>query len=283
MAEDREGVGSEDLQQDDDVDQKPGAVQQQQQQQQKEKKPWGFVALDIETTGANMFDDEMFAVGWAYGSGYDDVVTGKCILNLKKPAKKTWEFFWNQRGWESRCWQEFWSKNEETLNLLQMQADCDNADDMAARINDALKSVESAFEKYTVVTDTLAFDIPWINALLYSNTYAGLGYRRDGSYNRGIGGLEVDSYLMGIYGLDLTDLSQAKEKPWLSDPYYVADAGARPPHDHDPENDAKNILYQFFNARDAASRKRKREGEDECAGKKLRTGGDDIEKKSKEG
>jgi hypothetical protein len=249
------------------IDPDTGRARKELQEESRKKKPYGFIAFDIETTGADVFTDKMFAVGWAYGSCKEDVVTGKCILDLKKPKDKSWSFFWFQKQWESRCWNEFWSENEPTLDALQDEravkaqprsrwCNCDNA--MAFWVASALQEAEETFEKYTVITDTIAFDTVWLTNLLCSCKLPGLNYKRDGTFNRGIGGIEVDSYLMGIFGLKLNCRDARNglkiRKPWEKDLDYAKAMEGAPPHDHDPENDAHNILYQFFCAADAAGR-----------------------------
>lgn len=223
-----------------------------------EKKPVGFLTFDIEATGANVFTNKMLAIGWAYGSCSGDVVTGKICLDLNKPTNTLWEDLWKERGWETRCWTEFWSKYTDVLDGLQVPDLISDSKGMAWVVNNVLQVVDDTFERYTIVSDTLAFDSVWITNLLHEHGYHGLMYRRDGSYNRGIGGIEVDSYLMGVYGVQLDDLEGRKDDPWSRDPLYIH--APSPPHDHDPENDAHHILCSLFNALNANSRfKRKRD------------------------
>jgi hypothetical protein len=219
------------------------------------KKPVGFLVFDIESTGANVFTNRIFAIGWAYGSCPDDVVGGKILIDLGKPKDVSWEAFWDQCGWEKRCWDEFWSKNVSTLDALQSWDgdDIPHSDSSAAfSVSAVMQEVEDLFDRYTIVTDTIAFDTVWLTNLLYDNGFHGLAYRRDGNYNRGIGGIEVDSYLMGVYGVQLEDENDRKTKPWTGDPLYKSTI--RPPHDHDPKNDAHHILCSLFDALNANKR-----------------------------
>jgi hypothetical protein len=123
---------------------------------------------------------------------------------------------------------------------------------LAAAVDAVMQKVDDSFERYTVVSDTIAFDTVWLTNLLYKHGAHGLAYRRDGNYNRGIGGVEVDSYLMGVYGVQLDDAEDRRRKPWEGDPLYKFTK--RPPHDHDPENDAAHIMCSLFDALHANKR-----------------------------
>ena len=214
-----------------------------------EKKRQGYIALDIEATGNDFLQDACFAVGWAYGSCETDVVTGKVVLDLMRPPHVSWQEYWDECSYEKRCYDEFWSKNLDALNDLQDPNKLTlytSSKHMTLALNDALIVAEGKFEKLTLVVNTVAFDTVWLSNLLAKEGLPGIGYKRNGTFNGG--GIEVDSYKRGVYRVE----PSSKDKPWDNDPIF--NEKKWPIHDHDPENDAHQILSVLFASMDANKR-----------------------------
>lgn len=229
-----------------------------------EQKPkLGAIAIDIEKVGRRFEDvDPIFAVGVATApidaTSMDQVQSFSVALDLKKPEGTSWGDHWKQEGYEERCWTEFWSKNENILDLLQ---DSNRVNMVGCRsmlnawINGILKKCEEMYEKTVIVVDTVLFDTVCVGSELKHFSYIPLNYNRDGTY-RGAGGIEVDSFISGLFGVDdpsdwrtLVDYTKKHIEPLLL---------AQVEHDHHPENDAKSILLKYLAAVAYSKNNRKR-------------------------
>lgn len=220
-----------------------------------ENKEKGYFAIDIERTGNKK--DITFAIGYAYSKATvesdDDIVSGQIVYDLhinprefegltQEQKVTLMKSIWIARGYEIRCFDEFWSKFVDILITLQSETlICKTTTAFGCAINSVMEKAESEFSSLTIITDTVAFDTVHIDNIL---TYAGcnpLNNSRSGKYQSGI---EVDSLAMGALGLP-TDVSwneyqDAYDKK-IKDiiPVYSV-------HDHQPKNDAKSILLKFL-------------------------------------
>ena len=208
------------------------------------KQKLGYLSVDIEATGGSYSKDVCFAVGWALGSRADhendNVRSGKVILDMGKPTYQTWAEFWETKGFEKRCYEEFWSKHLSVLDALQSSGNAKERyaeDAFPHSVNEIFVEAETLFDKVILLTDTIHFDTVWISILLDKAGYPPLNFKRNGKYNGG--GIEVDSYKMGVYRVE-----PKGERPWEKDPLFLKHFVEL--HDHDPENDAKSILSIMF-------------------------------------
>lgn len=211
------------------------------------KRPLGFIALDIETTGKYFIrKDRCFAIGWAYGSiddAKDGIVTGNACLAMSKPSDMAWGDFWRREGFEQSCYDGFWRNHLSILDKLQDMSKVNlfsSEEEMIKQLENVLSLVERLFDKVVIVTDTTCYDTVWLSYLLAKHGLESLLYKRNGDYNDG-GAIEVDSYKCGVYHVAPC---QGELSPWLDDPIYVANLW--PCHDHHPENDARHILSTLF-------------------------------------
>lgn len=209
-----------------------------------------YYAFDVETTGGNLANDLCFAVGWAYGFDASSIQKGGASFNMKEDVSLDWKTFWTNKGLETRCYDEFWSKNLDVLNRLQDKDQMclkDTSLELAEAVNDVLTKLETLSEgKLTLVTNTTSFDTVWLSNLLSSIGKPDLGYRRDGSYNGKT--VHTGSFRSGVYKVGPNDAS----RPWDEDEAYKAIVF--PDHDHDPKNDAHQILTIFFASLDKLER-----------------------------
>lgn len=165
-----------------------------------------LIVFDIETTGSNMHSNTCFAIGYCigelnFGQPPRVIKQGKWVLDLGKPQNTTWEGFWKQRGWEQRCYTEFWSKNLPVLDLMtQETTNFANEHAMIKALNDFLHEQQTRGE-FSVGFDTVAFDSAWINFLLQKYGHAEITKNRDGTGYRSV--FELDSYRFGALGVDL--------------------------------------------------------------------------------
>lgn len=168
---------------------------------------------------------------------------------------QTWKQVWHDNNYEQRCYDEFWSKNLNVLDALQADAisafkEGDHERNMADTLNFVLDDIEDRYRDLGVhyVTDTLNFDMIWLNTMLLQRGHPSLLYYRNGKY--GVDSYELGSYIYGFLRIDPGNSKLAWAqiiKPFKARlaqnlqkfaPAFV--------HDHRPENDAGNIMAQFL-------------------------------------
>jgi hypothetical protein len=235
-----------------------------------------FFAVDIETTGDFLAKDCCFAVGYAWGTSIDDVKTGSVCLDMKKGKDVTWKEFWQKNGYDMRCYNEFWSQHEDVLERLQdktrskppivtKKEPCSQHEDVLERFRDItpshsnslvgtkkemveeiqkfLTEIDKNYPQSVLITDTTAYDTVWLSNLLQGEGYPGIGYKRNGKFSKAI---EMQSYRMAAYGFCPFLRYKDGAKPWETDQKYKVQVLDRVKHDHDPQNDAHQILRAFF-------------------------------------
>lgn len=203
-----------------------------------------IVTFDVETTGANVFTNVCFAVGFCVGylssDGSSSIVErGKWCVSLGKRDRESWQERWISQNWEPRCYDEFWSKHTDVLDSLAAQPDLlPNESALAAKLNEFLACLEINHPNFTTAFDTVNFDSVWLNIILQRHEYADLAKNRDGTGYRT--GHEIDSIRFGGLGVDLGNwdsLYQALDK--------VPDAREKLSGEHDPEVDATNMFIDL--------------------------------------
>ena len=204
-----------------------------------------YIALDIETTGQHYLgQDSLIAIGAAVGERGQNglfriVETHRWVVDLKRAPEQTWKGLWAERGYEQRCYDEFWVKNLVALNLLQAQPDLYATQGAAITAFSEFLGELQDDGPYSLLFDTLLFDSVWLDYLLRLGSYAGLSRLRDGT--GWVAAYEVDSLRFGGTGVQLGNwaaLQQACDK--LPSPGYSLETGP-----HDPAFDAQTIFKQF--------------------------------------
>jgi hypothetical protein len=203
----------------------------------------GYIAIDIEFTGSGK-DDVIFAYGQADSSVS---VRGECnaksiCLNLFKPPEKTWKEYWIEKNWNPDTFL-FWNKCIDILDFLQDPTKVnlvDTQEEFVQEINDLLLEAEDRYSNSIILSDTLLVDTPFVSNLLTIYGHRALHHTRKGKYRYG---LEVSSFLTGVLnctpeGLDYNSVKKFKKSTEFSTMTTV--------HNHDPKEDAKNILHLFF-------------------------------------
>lgn len=206
-----------------------------------------YIALDIETTGQHYLgQDRLIAIGAAVGertaNGLFKVVEARrWVVDLRRAPSQTWKELWEERGYEQRCYDEFWSKNSATLDWLQAQPGLYATQGQAiTAFSEFLGEMQSG-GPYSLLFDTLLFDSVWLDYLLRLCSYAGLSRMRDGT--GWVAAYEVDSLRFGGTGVRLGDWSALQTAcNALSGPGVALFSGDGP---HDPEFDAQAIFKQF--------------------------------------
>lgn len=200
---------------------------------------FGYLALDIETTGRNHHKDKCFAFGYAHGTPTKLMGSGKYVLDLQK-GDRTWKEVWTDNMFESRCYDEFWSDHTDILDSLQQSSPMSEKD-MVAALNEVLYTMEKTYSTFTILFDTVCFDSVWLELLLTKYDYPGMLYFRNGKYHFN-SSYDIDSYIKGLSGTLIhygRDDIRKRKNMFLGD--YVPMEGA-----HDPENDAIDIYNKFM-------------------------------------
>ena len=237
-----------------------------------------YCVLDIEGTGKSLIPneldsqrDEVFAIGHCIFTMRSGVIsTGRICLDLGKKPGENWDTLWSRRNFEERCYKEFWSKNEGVLDKLQDTEDPDNnmcmdRGEFDCAFKDFLLSMEQKFGKrWTILTDTTAYDTVGLNSMLVRRKFPPLselctfglsamlmrsGYhplvnlQSNGGYHPR-STYDVDSAIVGRYGI------APGENPNDNPRYKKAREDFKKletvPHDHMPDNDACNIASEFI-------------------------------------
>ena len=244
------------------------------------KKKLYVVAIDIETTGT-LGQGEIFAIGialakypdndWNREADHDGSIVPleqiRLVMQILSSAERAtygpdvsayeiWSSVWDKRGWERRCFDEFWGKPEnlKMLDELNEQASYFDLKSFAQGFNRTLANLEdryrwsdpSKMSDVTYVSDTMNFDFPWLNWLLSTIQQPSMIYYRNGKY--GPTSWYLGCYIRGLLNISPLDMDwKLDEKPISDALKAIADKFA--PHDHDPAKDALNILIRFLFAR----------------------------------
>lgn len=185
-------------------------------------KTYEILAIDIETTGAFLTENEIVSIGYVFGDK-DGKITekGRVDFKVKKP-------------FDVRCYAEFWSKNMQIYDNLQANA---------IEPNIAIKKFAEIIDRHEaknelrIVTDFAAFDPCWINYYFsFFLKRLPLYYTHDIKF-RPI--YDIDSYTRGVMHMNY-------ENPWTNDSvvieqYKLSLSQITP---HYPEEDAQHI-YEF--------------------------------------
>ncbi len=208
-----------------------------------------YLAIDIETSGPGLVKNRIVAFG-------------ACVVNVASVSvvdngefRKFTDFGDHSKGrpdgWEKRCYEEFWmnpkkrSDNQTPLAALMLLAANLSIVDEREMMHEFVVWAQSMWVRFpdlVVITDTAAFDTPFVNQALDQHTsvqslvylFGDTNYRpvRDvSSFHMGIGG---KTPAQGLWGSERAALAalDIKEMP---ESVRVWDKT------HDPLNDAKFI------------------------------------------
>jgi hypothetical protein len=188
-----------------------------------ENTPLYVIALDIETTGAqavpdatrNGAHDEILSVGFAVydarAPAQGAVFTALVNHALGKPPKTSWSDYWTERGFERRCFDEFWSTRlpllEETQRELspasasatRYEVTVHNRSELASTINALAAQFEKRYDVQSMryASDAAEFDRHWLATLMQSEGYHSLAHTRQGQFRWWVDDLNTASYELG--------------------------------------------------------------------------------------
>lgn len=219
-----------------------------------------IAAIDLESTGSYIQGpphgrDRVFAAGIAVGVVLADgrlaVVRDLCssyIDVLPHVTGENWASCWRTNGWEQRCYDEFWSREENTRVLEQLQRRAVPTD-VAARVRHEFHRVEAVAHvngcPISWYTDCPMFDPWWVNLVMLNAGERPLVYYRNNAY--GLDVIDLFSKFTGVVA------ALTGEPTYTSTPISKAaraEMRARAardcPHTHDPIDDATYIVAEVF-------------------------------------
>lgn len=214
-------------------------------------------AWDIETTGQRLqHKDVMFAIGsttlcveleesgkWISTT---PVESQRWVLNINPGAAKEWDQLWKERGWEDRCWTEFWSKHVQILNQLMTTIPRHSLYNTEKEMMDNVASyLCTTEEKYgddiVRVYDTIGFDVTEISNALERAGHPSIFLVRKGWPCN-------TSYLGDIRKAALCQNPLVNVSKEQRDARDLHDKSAVPEgisHNHDPAMDAACIAWKW--------------------------------------
>lgn len=187
-----------------------------------------YIAWDIETPGS-LSHNRPFAIGYAVGQ--NNTVMEKGSLNCKMPLDNLSNIY------EERCWNEFWSKHVNILQMLNDRANCDSFDDLSVKFNKELVRLENKYENIVHVFDTIHFDPLFLNTELMRNTNHYMWRNRSG--DKWYYTIDINSYAMGMENVLGGDFKNIRDTARNEAAKLVS-------HNHDPADDAEYILRTLF-------------------------------------
>lgn len=180
-----------------------------------EQKPL-YVAVDIESAGSS-YDHAVLQIGVAWSFDGEKFET-KSFCS---------EEAFNLTGFETRCWEEFWTKNTKVLQRIQNEAIEDEF--MWLSFVEFWNAFDSKSKTVKVVSDNPTFDLGRIDHALSKLKRLPLRYTQDGKYR------SVDDPSEKIKGLPKSKREEIK-----------AILEKTTPHTHWAPDDATHILKMNF-------------------------------------
>lgn len=184
-----------------------------------------FVAFDIEHTG-----ETLLAIGMCVGNELGQVLQKKRVnVSVKWPDGDLLGDF------EPRCWNEFWSKQPQSL-IDTLKTNAVSLKDAIDMLVDWLNELERLYPptdyKIKFLSDNPSFDIG--NLDWYLKTQCGrraLRYSNDGTYRS----VKNPNDMLEMFPKEKVEQELAKIRSIIK-------------HDHDPANDAEFIYRQYLAA-----------------------------------
>lgn len=178
-----------------------------------------ILAIDIETTGALLTENEIVSIGYVFGDKDGNITEkGRADFKVEKPFEK-------------RCYDEFWSKNMEIFEALQANAiEAKTATRNFAEILDRHEEKK----ELRIITDFAAFDPCWINYYFSRFLKRMPLYYSHHMKFRPI--FDIDSYTRGVMHMDYSN--QWTNDAVIIEKYKLPLTQITP---HYPEEDAQHI------------------------------------------
>lgn len=211
---------------------------------------------DIETTGSRLpgGGDVMFAVGSAMlcvdldTGAVERVASRRWVLQIAAAGLSPGALraLWEDRGYDLKCFDEFWSKNLLVFDkMMMMSTDMySTRKAMADSIAAYIAQMEAVYPHFVRIYDTVGFDVTNIEALLVENGHRSLFLSAQGRpcYRSYLGDMTRAalriSPLERILGISATQRAAIDAHNKQALPEGLA-------HTHDPADDALCIAYKW--------------------------------------
>ncbi len=238
------------------------------------------LAFDIERSGGLGIHDTI-AVGAAVVDEQLNVLDS-LLLKAYFGREKT--------AWEPRCWDEFWSKHESTLETLRYDGPL-SKDERAAEVVAGFQAfrrkwearAEKEGETLELVSDNKVYDGGFVNDMIFKfgdGQNMPLPYRATGGLSAKYGKFwETHSEQRGLLMAVDPEFKPGKDEKtdrWIGYTERIEQLYGIPPwdvkHDHSPENDAATIAREQQILLGIKKRKYRLVGENGSAPKKAKKG-----------
>jgi len=219
-----------------------------------------YVCFDVEATGRDSAVNKVKAIGLSVFRITDQGRTAK-FLEKHLLAFKT-----QRSDFDDATWNEYWTRDDiaPTLMYFESQSVQHGAKSGGKHLLRLLGQFQHKYNDFTLGCDNPAYDVLWINALLNRGLgERGIEYRRTplGSHiltksrTGEDGKVRVCEVYKSIVDYKSLAMGWRTREMWY---FSITDAKRLwweksknikcVPHDHRPENDATNILLNFFDA-----------------------------------
>lgn len=211
------------------------------------------VGVDIEGSGKFFMEnpttgrrDVVLSIGLAVYNVNSDAPPRRILINhnIGRPNDKKWPKFWKLRGFEERCFREFWSKNIEQLDATQCLIREEGLEfyiarseaELATLLNSVVAELEQRYPLLRYVTDTQEYDRTWLAVLLQRYGFHPLGYDRSGVFRYKVSDMHSTSYELGLVRATKRSDDSRERVAKVRAKY---DAGTK--HTHRADQDAADI------------------------------------------
>lgn len=186
-----------------------------------------FVAHDIEKTGSFISSNPVISVGFYLGDeNGNEIDKRRFNLEVNWPDENG-----NYNDFESRCWNEFWSKQDSNI-IEDCKKDCKDQKTSWIEIKDFINDLEKKYTKIKFLTDNASFDTATIDYNLEKYTgRAPMRYSTSGKYRSVISSDDM---------LDMLPEDKFNK--------VMENIKSKAVHDHNPVNDAKFIYLMYIEA-----------------------------------
>nr|QBK86652.1 MAG: hypothetical protein LCMAC102_04480 [Marseillevirus LCMAC102] len=213
-----------------------------------------LISFDIETTGSDPLQHAMVAFGAVAMSAKD--VNNRCVLGRFRGQIK----IPNGYGFEERCEKEFWDNNNmKDAKTRVLSCQTEPSDVMYAFVQWILqlrdRLVDGEARRVRFLTDAAYFDAGWMSLYLmkYANHYPLHTFFSEPTKSRFKPIIDTNAFFRGVAGTTVLDeLAVELARGRFSASKAARDVLSIPDdevpdveHDHDPLNDAENILKEY--------------------------------------
>lgn len=199
-----------------------------------------YLVVDIESKGQHQTLNDMLCFGACIGNSLTGEIEDEFEVYIRHR-------YGADHGWEQRCLDEFWNKEENKKvkdeMLRRIETEGLYANDAMKKFYDWINNRSPEYLKsLVIITDTAGFDIGFMNHYLSNANLPSMSYIIGNSYKPP---RDSSSFHMGV-GLQLpVDGLWEAEKAATKKLGISLDKNPYS-HDHNPKNDAKSLCWEIM-------------------------------------